>query len=128
MNNLIRVFVDEPESFIMLSNAEKNYFKRLLPVLIDWVVFSVFNELFLDDTDKPLDINRVARLLSVNILVTNPHRGLTIDGSSEKLLTRSLEEFITYLIPALTKLGKFSLLTRVVVVGEQTEIFIQNNH
>lgn len=128
MNNLVRVFVDEPESFITLSNAERNHFKRLLPTLIDWVVFSVFNELFLDDADKPLDINRVARLLSVNILVTSPHRGLTIDGSSEKLLTRSLEEFITYLIPALTKLGKFSLLTRVVIVGEQTEIFIQNNH
>ena len=128
MNNLVRIFVDEPESCITLSNADRNRFKRLLPTMIDWVVFSVFNELFLCDANEALDIEKVARLLYMNILMINSHRGLTYDGSSETLLTRPLEEFLTCLIPALTKLGKFSLLTQVIVTGEQTEIFIQNNN
>lgn len=126
MNKLIRIDVDEPDTYVLMSQLDRNHYHNMLPSLIDSVLFCVFNHLFNDGTSKPVDIIQVANLISMNVLFNTPSRGLTFNCRKPHAVLRPFEEVVVHLMPVLAGLSKFSKLVGVEVKHQCIQITIQD--
>lgn len=127
MNKPSCIYVDEPESYVLLTKGYRTHYDYVLPLFLDNLVFCILNDLFLTGVNVPIDIKRVTRILCTNIISCNPSQVLTISDILVRLIG-PLEEIANLLIPALTRLDKFSQVVDTHIYNNQVKLTIKTLH
>ena len=128
MNKLIRIDIDEPESCVLMSPSNKEHYQSMLPRLIDDIVFCVFNNIFENGRSAPLDINKMALVISSRALIMSLSKGLPLNYRLPNSLVRPFEEVVLHLVPAILPLSKYSELIDIHIHCHQIKIIIQEIH
>ena len=127
MDKNVYIYVDEPETYILLTKEYKIHYACVLPVFLDNLVFCILNDLFLTGVNMPIDIKRVTQILCTNSIFNNPIQVLTMSDILIRLIG-PLEEVANLLIPALNQLDKFSQVVRIDLGNNQIKLTVRKIH
>lgn len=127
MDKTSYIYVDEPETYIILTKEYIIHYNHVLPLFLDNLVFCVLNDLFMTGVNIPIDIKRVTKILCTNIICCNPVQVLTMSDILSRLIG-PLEEVANLLIPALNQLDKFSQVVRTDIANNQIKLTVKNIH
>ena len=125
MNKPVRIYVDEPESYVLLTKEYRIHYDYILPLFIDNLVFCILNDLFLPGIGMSIDIKRVTRILCTRIISNNAVQVLTLSDILTRLIG-PLEEVARLLIPALVQLDKFSQVIGIHIKDNQIDLTLKN--